>query len=208
MGTPASYAARTLFRELACSRRRWSAYAGNRPAPAAIPGKLSMLIKVGTRAVPRRTISAISSAFRPVPCSRQSTPAASRSGNANSPKVCTVTRAPAAVARAHAAGARVTVHTFGELALPDLLAAGVDCLEHGTGLNAELIAEMVRRGTALVPTLINIDNFPGIAAGAGRFPAYAEHLRRLHASSRNNVRAAYDAGVPIYAGTDAGVDGH
>ncbi len=110
----------------------------------------------------------------------------------------------AAVERAHAAGARVTVHTFGELALPDLLAAGVDCLEHGTGLNAELIAEMVRRGTALVPTLINIDNFPGIAAGAGRFPAYAEHLRRLHASSRNNVRAAYDAGVPIYAGTDAG----
>src|SRR5664280_3861486 len=100
MGTPASYAARTLLRELACSRRRCSAYAGNRPAPAAIPGKLSMLIKVG---------------FRPVPCSRQSTPAASRSGKANSPKVCTVTRAPAACAR-------VTVHTFGELALPDLLA--------------------------------------------------------------------------------------
>src|SRR5664280_2276526 len=183
MGTPASYAARTLLRELACSRRRCSAYAGNRPAPAAIPGKLSMLIKVGTRAVPRRTISAISSSFRPVPCSRQSTPAAeqARRGDGWVKLVgdwidrdrgdlapCWPADAlAAAVERAHAAGARVTVHTFGELALPDLLAAGVDCLEHGTGLNAELIAEMVRRGTALVPTLINIDNFPGIAAGAG-----------------------------------------
>jgi imidazolonepropionase-like amidohydrolase len=110
----------------------------------------------------------------------------------------------AAVRAAHAAGARVTVHTFGEEAIPDLLAAGVDCLEHGTGLDAELIGELVDRNVALVPTLINIDNFPGIAAGATRFPAYAEHMRRLHASARDHVRAAYEAGVAIYAGTDAG----
>jgi imidazolonepropionase-like amidohydrolase len=29
-------------------------------------------------------------------------------------------------------------------------------------------------------------------------------MRRLHASSRDRMRAAYEAGVPIYAGTDAG----
>jgi imidazolonepropionase-like amidohydrolase len=110
----------------------------------------------------------------------------------------------AAVDRAHAAGARVTVHTFSEEALPDLLAAGVDCVEHGTGLDDDLIADMAARGVGLVPTLINIDTFPAIADRAARFPAYADHMRRLHATSRANVRAAYEAGVPIFAGTDAG----
>jgi imidazolonepropionase-like amidohydrolase len=111
----------------------------------------------------------------------------------------------AAIARAHDAGARVTAHTFSEEALPGLLAAGIDCLEHGTGLDDDLIALMASRGTALVPTLINIDNFPAIAdRGAAKYPAYADHMRRLYARSRDVVRSAYDAGVPVYAGSDAG----
>jgi imidazolonepropionase-like amidohydrolase len=110
----------------------------------------------------------------------------------------------AAIARAHAAGARVTTHTFSEEALPDLIAAGVDCVEHGTGLDDNLIATMADRDVALVPTLINIDNFPAIADGASRFPAYADHIRRLHSTARDRVRSAYEAGVAVYAGTDAG----
>jgi imidazolonepropionase-like amidohydrolase len=110
----------------------------------------------------------------------------------------------AAVERAHAAGARVTVHTFSEEALPDLLDAGVDCIEHGTGLSDDLIALMAAAGTALVPTLINIDTFPVIADRAERFPAYAAHMRRLHATARHRVRTAAEAGVPVFAGTDAG----
>ncbi|MGI8869023.1 MAG: amidohydrolase family protein [Mycobacteriales bacterium] len=109
-----------------------------------------------------------------------------------------------AVRRAHAAGAKVAVHTFGEEALPDLIEAGVDSIEHGTGLTDDLIGAMAARGIALVPTLINVDNFPAIAESASRFPAYAARMRRLHESSRARLRAAYDAGVPIYAGTDAG----
>jgi imidazolonepropionase-like amidohydrolase len=109
-----------------------------------------------------------------------------------------------AIARAHDAGARVTAHVFGEDALPDLLAAGIDCIEHGTGLTDETIAAMVGQGTALVPTLINIDNFPSIADKATRFPTYAAHMRDLHARSRATVRQAFEAGVPVYAGTDAG----
>jgi imidazolonepropionase-like amidohydrolase len=110
----------------------------------------------------------------------------------------------AAVDRAHAAGARVTVHTFSEDALPDLLEAGVDCIEHGTGLSDDLIAVMAERGTVLVPTLINIDTFPTIADRASRFPVYAEHMRRLHGTARNRVRTAAEAGVPVFAGSDAG----
>jgi imidazolonepropionase-like amidohydrolase len=111
----------------------------------------------------------------------------------------------AAIAAAHEEGARVTAHTFGTDALPGLLAAGIDCIEHGTGLSEELIGRMAAAGTAVVPTLVNVANFPGFAAaGEKRFPAYASTMRRLHAGAGAVVRAAYDAGVPVFAGTDAG----
>lgn len=111
----------------------------------------------------------------------------------------------AGITAAHGAGARVTAHVFGAEALPDLIFAGIDCIEHGPGLTPDLIDELAARRTALVPTLINIDNFPSIAdAAQAKFPAYAAHMRRLHAGVRDMVASAYEAGVPIYAGTDAG----
>jgi imidazolonepropionase-like amidohydrolase len=111
----------------------------------------------------------------------------------------------AAVERAHDAGARVAVHTFGEEALPDLIDAGVDSVEHGTGLTEDLVARLAASGAALVPTLVNIDNFPGIADSArAKFPVYADRMNRLHGTARARIRAAYEAGVPIYCGTDAG----
>jgi len=109
-----------------------------------------------------------------------------------------------AIAAAHAEGARVTAHVFGEDALGGLIAAGIDCIEHGTGITDDVIAKMLERGTALVPTLINIENFPGIADAAEKYPTYAKHMRDLYATCHQRVGAAYEAGVPIYAGTDAG----
>ncbi|MET0473585.1 MAG: amidohydrolase family protein [Mycobacterium sp.] len=109
-----------------------------------------------------------------------------------------------AVAAAHAEGARVTAHVFGEDALPGLIKAGIDCIEHGTGITDDVIAMMLERGTALVPTLINIENFPGIADAAGKYPQYAKHMRDLYGTCHQRVAAAHDAGVPIFAGTDAG----
>ena len=110
----------------------------------------------------------------------------------------------AAVAAAHAEGARVTAHVFGEEALPGLVSAGIDCIEHGTGLTEGTAALMAERGTALVPTLINIENFPGFADAATKFPVYAAHMRDLYARCRQRIGAAREAGVPIYAGSDAG----
>ncbi len=110
----------------------------------------------------------------------------------------------AAIGAAHAAGARVTAHVFGSDALPGLVNAGIDCIEHGTGLTDDVIAEMARRGTALVPTLINVETFPGIADSASKYPVYAAHMRELHAGAGDVVRRAVEAGVPVYAGTDAG----
>jgi imidazolonepropionase-like amidohydrolase len=111
----------------------------------------------------------------------------------------------AAIGRAHELGVRVAAHTFGEAALPGLIAAGLDSIEHGTGLTEDLLDEVSRRRIALVPTLINVDTLPDIAAqGDAKYPFYAAHMRALHATSRSRLRAAWEAGVPIFAGTDAG----
>jgi imidazolonepropionase-like amidohydrolase len=111
----------------------------------------------------------------------------------------------AAVQAAHAAGARAAVHTFSEEGVEIMVKAGVDSVEHGTGLSLGLIDEMARNGTALVPTMINIRTFGSIADQArAKFAGYADHMLALRDRFPSVVRAAHEAGVPIYVGTDAG----
>jgi imidazolonepropionase-like amidohydrolase len=111
----------------------------------------------------------------------------------------------AAMVAAHERGARVTAHVFGEEALPDLIESGIDCIEHGTGLSLPLIDAMAGNGVALVPTVVQLNNFPKYAAAAGaKFPGYAEHMLDLWERRRETIGAAHEAGVQIYAGTDAG----
>lgn len=113
--------------------------------------------------------------------------------------------AAAAIARAHELGARVTAHVFGEQALAELLAAGIDGIEHGTGLTDSTIAVMAERQVALVPTVVQVNNFESYAAaGESKFPTYAAHMRALYAGRLDTFGHAREAGVPIYAGTDAG----
>lgn len=110
-----------------------------------------------------------------------------------------------AIDAAHEEGARVTAHCFGEQSVAELVSAGIDCIEHGTGLSDDVIAIMAERGTALVPTMINLDNFPEYAAaGAARFPRYAAHMLDLHARRHQTIGKAIEAGLQVYSGTDAG----
>src|SRR5918998_5599647 len=111
----------------------------------------------------------------------------------------------AAVEAAHAAGARAATHTFSEEGVEIMVKAGVDSVEHGTGLSLDLIDLMARQGTAMVPTMINIRTFGGIADQArAKFEGYADHMLALRDGFPGVVRAAHEAGVPIYVGTDAG----
>lgn len=110
-----------------------------------------------------------------------------------------------AVARVHELGARVAVHAFSEEALEDAVEAGVDSIEHATGLREPMLSRAREAGIAIVPTLVNVDQFPAIARLADtKFPRYASHMRDLFASSRERVLAAWEAGVPVFVGTDAG----
>lgn len=111
----------------------------------------------------------------------------------------------AAIAAAHAHGAKVTAHCFGREVLQGLLDAGIDCLEHGTGLSVDQVEQMAAAGVALVPTVGQTDKFPEFAeAGRGRFPAYASTMQELHARRREALMSAHEAGVALYVGSDGG----
>ncbi|MFH9662244.1 amidohydrolase family protein [Streptomyces sp. NPDC017248] len=111
----------------------------------------------------------------------------------------------AAIAEAHRLGARVTAHCFAESSLRDLVEAGIDCVEHATGLGEDLVPLFAERGVAIVPTLVNTATFPKLAeSGERKFPRWSARMRRLHERRYDTVRGAYDAGVPVYVGTDAG----
>ncbi|WP_062072920.1 amidohydrolase family protein [Demequina sediminicola] len=110
-----------------------------------------------------------------------------------------------AFARVHAVGARATAHTFSHEAIGPLLDAGIDCIEHGTGMDEDHMRVAADRGIPVVPTLLQVDNFEGFAAlGEGKYPAYAERMRRMHQRRYEHVRDLYESGVQLLVGTDAG----
>jgi imidazolonepropionase-like amidohydrolase len=110
-----------------------------------------------------------------------------------------------AIRTAHEHGAKVTAHCFGHEVLGGLLDAGIDCIEHGTGLTTDLVEQMADRGVALVPTVMQLDKFPEYAAAAKeRFPDYTATMTDLYVRRRDTIMAAYEAGVPLYAGSDGG----
>lgn len=111
----------------------------------------------------------------------------------------------AAIDAAHAEGAKVTAHCFGTEVLQGLLDAGIDCLEHGTGLRTSHIEQMVAAGVALVPTVQQTAKFPEFAAGGrDKFPDYSATMDELYARRRDVLMQAWEAGVELFVGTDGG----
>jgi imidazolonepropionase-like amidohydrolase len=120
----------------------------------------------------------------------------------------TVGEVAAAVGLAHGRGATVAAHS-GMLPGARVGAeAGVDSLEHGFQLDADVARAMAANGVALVSTLSVLESWrsfgrtttvPRFAAEPGRSQV-AERRERAHQS----VREAARAGVLIAAGTDFG----
>lgn len=110
----------------------------------------------------------------------------------------------AAVDEAHRHGLKVGAHAIGTQGIKNALRAGVDSIEHGTMLDDEAIALFKERGTYLVPTLTaatciveNID--------LGHQPHFVvEKAKALHSIMADNVKHAYQSGVRIAGGSDAG----
>jgi len=106
------------------------------------------------------------------------------------------------VGAVHAAGGRVAMHCQHEESCRAAVAAGVDTLEHGQHLPAELIDEMARRGTVWVPTLVALrSSVPAMRKHRDRERG-ARYVAGVKAMGPNAVAAA-EAGVRLLAGTDS-----
>jgi imidazolonepropionase-like amidohydrolase len=80
-----------------------------------------------------------------------------------------------------------------------LVAAGVDSIEHGFGLDEAAITEMARRGTAWTPTagaLLALLDAPGMA------PQRRRRLQEGRERLAELLPIAVRLGVPVLAGTD------
>lgn len=108
-------------------------------------------------------------------------------------------------AAVHERGGKVTAHAFSHEAIGPLLDAGIDCIEHGTGMTADDMARASAAGVAVTPTLLQIGQFESIAAaGELKYPQFAARMRGLHARRYEQASAFYRAGMRILVGTDAG----
>jgi imidazolonepropionase-like amidohydrolase len=120
----------------------------------------------------------------------------------------TVNEVAAVVAAAHARGARVTAHS-GMLPGARVGAqAGVDSLEHGFQLDADVAALMAAHNVALVSTLAVLESWRTFSRTTG-LPRFVEPPWRADIAARRewaheSVRLAVRAGVLVAAGTDFG----
>jgi imidazolonepropionase-like amidohydrolase len=108
----------------------------------------------------------------------------------------------------HARGATVTAHSSLLPGARAAVAAGVDALEHGFQLDADLVGAMAAQGTALVATLAVMESW-GTFATTTRLPRFASAegwavLAERREAAHESVRLADAAGVLIAAGTDFG----
>ena len=109
----------------------------------------------------------------------------------------------AAVAAAHDAGRPVAVHASTAEGMRRAIEAGVDTIEHGYGGTPAVFAAMAAKRIALCPTLAAADASARYRGWNGVEPAPA--AVRL---SREALRMALSAGVPICMGGDVGVYAH
>jgi imidazolonepropionase-like amidohydrolase len=109
---------------------------------------------------------------------------------------------------AHARGARVTAHASDLAGATAGVYGGVDSIEHGDELDADVSAEMARRATFLVSTLGVFHSWLtfGTTTAIDRF-ASEEGRRKIAdrlARAEESTRLARAAGVAIACGTDFG----
>jgi imidazolonepropionase-like amidohydrolase len=106
------------------------------------------------------------------------------------------------VARVHAVGGRLAVHSQHPDGCVVAVEAGVDSLEHGMCLDPALLPRMAEQGTALTPTLSVIN--AGLVRTSARPDGPVRRWYEAGASVHGRLAAAaVEAGVTVLAGTDS-----
>src|SRR5215210_1139665 len=105
----------------------------------------------------------------------------------------------ALVDESHRLGRRVAAHAMGREGIEASLRVGVDSIEHGYGLDEELMDRMVKQGTYWCPTI-----YVGIYVAEGRARAGAPIWLTMRDLEAKIFSTAVRRGVKIAFGTDAG----
>lgn len=120
-------------------------------------------------------------------------------GNLVSQPTLTVDELKAIVEEAHGWGRKVACHAYNGIGLQRALDGGCDSIEHGLELTDAHVAQMVKQGTWLVPTMtVYYYYWEDAATPAGQ---RSRKRAELHGPS---LAKAYKAGVKIAFGTDVG----
>ncbi|ACB86269.1 metal-dependent hydrolase family protein [Natranaerobius thermophilus] len=110
----------------------------------------------------------------------------------------------AAVEEAHKGGKKTATHAQGIRGIKNAIEAGIDSVEHGIFLDNDIIETMVEQEVYLVPTL----SAPYWISEKGREAGIPEHAVKksdaIIEDHVSNFKKAYEAGVNIALGTDAG----
>jgi imidazolonepropionase-like amidohydrolase len=110
----------------------------------------------------------------------------------------------AAINEAHRHGLRVAAHAIGTDGIKNALRAGIDSIEHGHMLDDEAIELFKAREVYLVPTLAAPTCILEHIHDGGQ-PAYVvQKAEQVNEAMLRNIRRAYEAGVKIAGGSDAG----
>jgi imidazolonepropionase-like amidohydrolase len=103
---------------------------------------------------------------------------------------------------AHRVGVPVASHAQGAPGIKSALRNGVDTIEHGFYLDEEAVDLFRETGATFVPTLSIMHRIVNHGADHG-VPEYGlEKSREASEAHYDAVRRAYEAGIPIAAGTD------
>ena len=116
-------------------------------------------------------------------------------------------RAIVETARDH--GRKVAAHAHGDEGMQRAVRAGVASIEHGTYLSDATMQMMIDRGTYLVATITAGKSVADSARIEGYYaPAVVEKALEVGPIIQETFARAYEMGVPIAFGTDAGVFRH
>lgn len=108
------------------------------------------------------------------------------------------------IEEAHKAGRKTATHAQGLQGIKNALYAGIDSIEHGCFLDDECLERMKEQNTFLVPTLCApqciIDK--GVENGVAKYAV--DKTLKVKDAHVESVKKAYEKGIPIALGTDAG----
>ncbi|MDO5425316.1 MAG: amidohydrolase family protein [Eubacteriales bacterium] len=99
---------------------------------------------------------------------------------------------------AHEEGLALMAHVNGKETVKYAAAYGADSVEHGAYIDRECMEVMAEMQTVWVPTVVTVKNL----MGSGRFSETA--VREIYERDAANIRMAYQMGVPLALGSDAG----